>query len=343
MQAHRAIHSATRLSDGRVLIAGGMVHNGTPLASAEIFDPATRAFRRAGSMPEPRFGHTATLLATGQVLITGGYTRDTRVLATALLYDPLRDAFVPTGRMAVARAEHRATRLPDGRVLVTGGEDRDIATANAELYDPATQRFTPAGTMTVARAYHVAAPLGRGRVLIAGGGPDLHHVLASAEVFDESAGTFTRVGDMTEVRRKAAAVTLADGRVLVVGGADTGDWSAASATADVYDPARQTFAATGALHIGRFKLTNAIALLPDGQVVIAGGGAGAELYDPVAGHFSMLAGQWPARYYSTATTLSDTSVLLAGGSGYGGGDSNDGARVLSVPPAPQLTAGVRDR
>ena len=41
MHARRAIHSATRLADGRVLIAGGMIHNRAVLATAEVFDPAT--------------------------------------------------------------------------------------------------------------------------------------------------------------------------------------------------------------------------------------------------------------------------------------------------------------
>jgi hypothetical protein len=343
MHAQRAIHTATRLSDGRVLIVGGMVRNGDPLASAEIFDPASRSFQSTASLPEPRFGHTATLLATGQVLIAGGYTGQTTVLASAVLYDPLRGTFVPTGHMAVARAEHRATLLPDGCVLITGGEDHDVATPTAELYDPATGRFSSAGSMSVARAYHVAAPLGGGRVVVAGGGPDLHHVLSSAEVFDETTRTFTRVGDMTEARRKAAAVTLADGRVLVVGGADTRDWSAPSTTAELYDPARQAFEPTGALHTGRFKLTNAVTILPDGHVVVAGGGAGVELYDPASGHFSVLSTRWPARYYSTATPLSATSVLLAGGYGYGGGDSEAGANVLTVTPEPQLTTSAGDR
>jgi hypothetical protein len=342
MHAQRSLHTATRLPDGRVFIVGGMIRNGEPLASAEIFDQTSRSFQPTSSMPEPRFGHTATLLPTGQVLIAGGYTRDTTVLASALLYDPLRGTFAPTGPMAVARAAHSATLLPDGRVLIVGGENHNVATSAAELYDPTSGRFSPTGAMTVARAYHVAAPLGDGRVLVAGGGPDLHHVLASAEVFDEVTRTFARVGDMTEVRRKAAAVTLADGRVLVVGGADTRDWNAPSTTAEIYDPARHAFEPTGALHIGRFKLTNAVAVLPNGRVMIAGGGQGVELYNPATGRFSMVADR-AARYYSTATTLSETSVLVAGGYGYGGGDSDGGANIVSVPPELQLTTGAGDR
>src|SRR5579863_4410175 len=69
MHAQRAIHSATRLADGRVLIAGGMIHNRAVLATAEVFDPATGQFSGTGDMPEPRMSHSATLLADGHVLL----------------------------------------------------------------------------------------------------------------------------------------------------------------------------------------------------------------------------------------------------------------------------------
>jgi hypothetical protein len=333
MHAQRAIHSATRLADGRVLIAGGMVHNHDVLATAEVFDPTTRAFTATGSMPEPRMSHSATLLADGRVLLAGGYSGDGRIYRSALLYDPTTGAFSATGDMTVARAEHSATLLPDGKVLIAGGANApdEVATRSAELYDPATGRFTPTGDMTVARAYHVAAPLRGARVLIAGGLPDLATTLASAEVYEESTGTFTPVGEMTTPRRKAAAAALKDGRVLVIGGSGTADWRDRLRTAEIYDPATRTFRATGSLHVARFKLVHAVVTLDDGRVLVAGGGAGAEVYDPTTGQFTPVNGAISAaRYFSTATALGDGRILVAGGYGDDAGESARFAYVLAM-------------
>jgi len=87
MHAQRAIHSATRLADGRVLIAGGMVHNHAVLTTAELYDPTTGAFIATGAMPAERMSHSATLLKDGRVLLAGGYSGDGRIYQSALLYD----------------------------------------------------------------------------------------------------------------------------------------------------------------------------------------------------------------------------------------------------------------
>ena len=73
MQQGRYGHTATVLTDGTVLILGGIGDSGQVLSGAEIFDLTTStfaAFPVAGITA--RAFHTATLLTDGRVVVAGG-------------------------------------------------------------------------------------------------------------------------------------------------------------------------------------------------------------------------------------------------------------------------------
>ena len=149
---------ATRLADGRVLMAGeliginGQVRSpGYSSAPPEIYDPRTGVFEATEPMTTPRQGAAIVLLADGQVLVAGG--RDLQgnpsqasISATAELFDLRTGTFTQTGPMAVPRFGATASLLGDGRVLVAGGERSQDAdglhpAASSELYDPVAGTF----------------------------------------------------------------------------------------------------------------------------------------------------------------------------------------------------------
>ncbi len=231
MSYPRANNSATLLSDGQVLIAGGNTDR-----SCQLFDPATGKFSPTGSLKTWRDNATATLLQDGRVLVAGGDQGDIGpgqlMLASAEIYDPATGRFSPTGSMAAARTHHTATLLPDGRVLIAGGYEVDHGLlSSAEIYDPATGRFTPTGSMADARNYATATLLADGRVLIVGGnvGPN-----TTAEIYDPASGTFSPTGSLVTERSGSATALLHDGRVLVVGGSH--EQIGALTSAEVYWP-----------------------------------------------------------------------------------------------------------
>lgn len=315
MTTRRAAHTATLLPDGKVLITGGFAGEST-LAGAEIFDPTTKTFTGRGNMSVARSAHTATLLSSGKVLIAGGYNGS--YLASAELYDPAANSFTPVSTMTTARSGHVATVLPNGKVLLAGGVGVGWTfLASAEIYDPATNTFAATGGMLAARESHSATLLANGKVLIAGGHRGRRPattIYASTEIYDPATGTFTAAGDMTRIRHKHEAVSLADGRVLIVGGSDERDGEGAYASAEIYDPASDTFRATASMNSSRYKLQGTAVLLSDGKVLVAGGANRAEVFDPARNTFSYAAGDMETpRLFATATRLRNGQVLIVGG------------------------------
>ncbi|HYO57962.1 kelch repeat-containing protein [Archangium sp.] len=235
LNQQRFHHAAVLLPNGKVLVAGGRTgeYDGTVLASAELYDPATGTWSFTGSLNTARGFHTMTLLPDGKVLVTGGGDASDALISSAELYDPATGKWTAVAGMSTGRVFHEATLLPNGKVLVMGGAGIDmVLSATAELYDPVTGTWSATGSMGSPRRYHAATLLPNGRVLVVGGYHDSTGILTSAEVYDPARGTWCPTGGMTVARYDHPATLLPDGGVLISGGVSYGDQS----SAELYTP-----------------------------------------------------------------------------------------------------------
>ena len=219
MAAARTRPTATLLSDGRVLVTGGVsIGAERPERTAEIYDPVTGRWAKTASMSIARIGHTATRLPDGKVLVAGGGCCDQAARASAERYDPVSGTWAETGTLGSARTNHTAILLADGRVLVYGGDngnDHPVITT-AELYDPAVDEWVATGSpgssgdRFESQGSSQAEPLSDGKVFAAtfGGG---------GELYDPARGSWTTVGGLAgdTYTYVHTSTLLADGRVLV--------------------------------------------------------------------------------------------------------------------------------
>lgn len=307
MSVGRAYHTATRLLDGRVLIAGGVGSNNIPVAMAELYDPRTGTWSATGDMIDARGLHSATLLANGKVLVAGGGNRFGPVNTTEL-YDPTSGTWSASGSMSVKRYNHSAVAMPDGTVLVVGDAGASGRSATTEIYNPATGTWAVTASMLTPRFAPTATLLNSGKVIVAGG-ENAAGLLASSELYDPVSRIWSPSASMSTAREFHTATLLTDNSVLVTGGAGGG------ATAELYNPTNDTWASLPSM--SQTRSNHRATLLPNGEVLVTGGlgadASTAELYDPARAGWMPASTMGTARYLHTATLLTDGRVFVTGG------------------------------
>jgi len=227
-----------------------------------------------------------------------------------------------------------------------------VTPANASIALTAKQQFTATGTYTNSSTQNLTdtvtwASSVMGVATISNTSPTqglatLGSITGSTTLTVVAGSLFS--GSLNTARYFHTATLLNSGMVLVVGGVLQSPpppctvvddvivclpaTSEVLASAEVYDPGTGDFAYTNSLNTARYCHT--ATLLPNGQVLIAGGasvpGGGdvesnylstAELYNPATGDFTYTTNPMnAARMCPTATLLSNGDVLIAGGYNY---------------------------
>ncbi len=335
LRTHRFALAATWLRDGRVLVVGGDSALGGDLLSSELYDPGSGRWAVSGALRYGRVLPVETLLPDGRVLVVGG-TYVPAGARTAETYDPRTGRWSLTRPLAVpiARPIAAATVLRGGVVLVIGD-------GAAQTFDPRTGRWTDLHVRpgTIAVYPHAAILLPDGRVLVVNGRTTDPYGRPDAVLYDPRTGRWTPTGRMPpDSGTTGEAVTpLRDGRVLVVGGT-TADDPPALAGVSLYDPrtSRWTRAASP-----RQRRTQAVAAtLPDGRVLLAGGGlqnnlpsavSACDLYDPRTNRWTATVALHTPRTMAAGALLADGRYLVVGGTAPQNFLGGSGTRFTSDP------------
>ena len=261
---------------GNVFIAGGDVWTGTkttngPNNNTNLFDSASASLTRGPNMLRARWYSSSTTLINGETYIQGGSggTDRPEIRGTDGSFRLLSGA----NTSSIGASYPRNFVAPDGRVF---GYDP----VNGQMYwvDP-----TGSGTISLLGKFNAAYSGGGysstamyrpGRILqISGNSP-------GAYTIDITSGTpvVAATQSLSSTRAWVNATILADGKVVATSGSQVpGEATGYNNTAEIWDPATGQWTQGAVAAKMRLYHSNAL-LLPDGSVLVSGGGATAPTY-----------------------------------------------------------------
>jgi len=312
MNFTRAGHTARRLTDGTVLVAGGETDQGGELLggnvtnTSETYDEVSDQWFLQGGMNWQRIEHAmvtqpGTAPPDGAAMVLGGNDGFGFPLNAVETYDQADGFWLGAANLSDSRSALTATRLQDDRVLAAGGWGNCPALAvggspqstngssligSGYCYVCTTEVFDPSGG-------------GSGAAEAIGGG---------------SPGAWNYTGDLIDCRAYHTETLLPDGRVLITGGEGA---SGILASAEIWDPLSGLWSSAAPMAVARELHT--ATLLDNGKVLVAGGYDGgvaigsAEIYDPATDTWAPAPDLQAPRSQHGAVKMPDGRVLVTGG------------------------------
>ncbi len=315
-----------QLPNGDVMTVGGygeLTTGKLGIVDTSIFDPSSGKWTRAANMHTPRWYPDVTQLANGDYVAISGNSTDPNTWAdTPEVYDPVANTWTVLSKVSTSQIHEEeypfSYLAPNGNVF-TIGPSEDVS---YEL-NVANQTWTPVGgTSGVTNGSSVMYR--PGKILYSGGAPSVINTTtasANTSIIDLTAATpkWQQIAPMHNARVYHTLTMLANGEVLAVGGEQTSDQTIVTSgvlPTEIWNPTTETWSPAAPIAAARNYHSTAI-LMPDGKVLVAGGGHPNGLGDP--GEFSaqtytppyLFAGPRPTISSAPATSTYNTPITVS--------------------------------
>ncbi len=369
--------AASCATGNKIFVCGGYGRSGgSPLRTAEVYDPSTGRWTPAGIMNTARAEHWAVPLPSGDVLVGGGTTGGGYAGAVSApeIWNHLTNTFIATTTTnAPTAAIGQAADILSGFVYVCGGQVANgTYTNHTSKYDAAGGTWTALANRTLSVARHTFTAFNS--VVWSIGGEGGGGTVVGTEYFDPVFGW--SAGGNIHIARQGHRTSVTGGTLLAVGGSpDPFPATTKLSSTELLNFPLTTWSAGAAMATARAY--HGQAQLSGGKVVAAGGesaSAPAEVYNPAGPSWSATGQpmssprQHPVMesfgtnsailaFGQLGTTSSASAELwtLAGGSWAGAdplnttsfalpsggasfGSSEDRLRRVQAPPSAPLTA-----
>ena len=319
------------LADGRLVVAGGFgtTTQGTPLA--DIFDPSSNTWSRAATMAYPRWYGTMTTLPDGRILATAGAdVTQTDYVKIPEVYNAGTNTWTQLTSASLTLANYPFMYvLPNGQVLEAGSSEDSLPSYLLNLGSGTWSTLDPnavdGGSSVMYRP---------GKIMKSGTASDsdvIGTAAATTYVLDTTQASphWQQTASMAFARSHHYMTLLPDGTVLATGGGTTLDGTtlaAADLAAELWNPTTQTWTTMASEQVPRLYHSTAL-LLPDGRVLVAGGGR--DFGREQANETNMEIYAPPYLFKGTRPTITSAPSTLA----YGGSffvQTPDAANIASV-------------
>jgi Domain of unknown function (DUF1929)/Fibronectin type III domain len=287
-----------QLPDGEVMTVGGygtLTTGNIGIVDTAVFNPATGTWKRVADMHTPRWYPDVTELADGDyVAISGNSTTATTWANTPEVYDPTANTWTALSKVSTSQVNEEeypfSYLLPNGNVFTIGTSEGTSYELNV-----ANQTWTATGGAS-AITNGSSVMYRPGKILYSGGAPSIANItnsVASTSTIDLTAATpkWQQIAPMHNNRIYHTLTMLADGTVLAIGGDSSSDQDVITTgvlPTEIWNPATETWSTAAPIAAARNYHSSAM-LMPNGTVLVAGGGHPNGLSDP---------GQFSAQIYS---------------------------------------------